>query len=212
MIHSGHNEVGGVPVEVVRKSVRRISLRIEPDGTVRLTIPKWWATLRQGEAFLHQKWKWITKVRGEVLARPKAGRVPPTAAELDALERLLDELNDEWSFRLGQFNVQWEIRPVKSLWGSCRWGSRRITFNAELARAPRELVEYVVVHEYTHFDAHDHGPRFYALMDERLPGWKDLRKRLNRRDWDVPPVPEPPPAPPPEPPPQTARLFQPEFW
>ena len=30
--------------------------------------------------------------------------------------------------------------------------------------------EYVVVHEYTHFDAHNHGPRFYALMDERLPG------------------------------------------
>ena len=53
----------------------------------------------------------------------------------------------------------------------------------DLAKVPRELVEYVVVHELTHLKAASHGPRFYALMDARLPGWKDLRRRLNRRDF-----------------------------
>ena len=125
----------------------------------------------------------MKKARAEVLARPAATRAPVTEAELEALRTLLGELNDKWAVRVREFNVKWEIRKVSSLWGSCRWGSRRITYNAELARAPRDLVEYVVVHEYTHFAVHNHGPRFYALMDERLPGWLTLRRRLNRREW-----------------------------
>ena len=70
---------------------------------------------------------------------------------------------------------------------------RQITYNAELARVPRELVEYVVVHELTHLKAANHGPRFYALMDERLPGWKLLRRKLNKREFEpkLPPPPKP---------------------
>ena len=67
---------------------------------------------------------------------------------------------------------------MKSLWGSCHFGRRRILFSTALARVPRELAEYVVVHELTHLKAHAHDARFYALMDARLPGWKDLRRRL----------------------------------
>ena len=183
MLHSGHNEIDGVPVEVVRKRIRRINICVAADGTVCLSVPKWWATLRQGEDFLREKWGWVQKIRAKVLARPAVIRAPVTEAELEALRTLLGELNDKWAVRVREFNVKWEIRKVSSLWGSCRWGSRRITYNAELARAPRDLVEYVVAHEYTHFAVHNHGPKFYALMDERLPGWQTLRRRLNRREW-----------------------------
>ena len=188
MLHSGPNEVGGVPVEVVRKRIRRINLRVAADGTVHLSVPKWWATLREGEAFLHEKWNWVLKVRGKVLSRPAEARAPVTEAELEALRALLDDLNVQWASRVGEKDVTWKIRKVKSLWGCCHWRDRYITYNAELAHAPRDLVEYVVVHEYTHFAVHDHGPRFYALMDERLPGWQTLRRRLNRREWDVGPL------------------------
>ena len=83
---------------------------------------------------------------------------------------------------------------MRSLWGCCHWRDRYITYNAELARAPRDLVEYVVAHEYTHFAVHNHGPKFHALMDERLPGWQTLRRQLNRREWGNKPqgAPEPP--------------------
>lgn len=183
MLHNGPNEVDGIPVEVIRKRIRRYNLRVDSDGTVKLSVPKWWGTLRQAELFLREKLKWVLKVRGEVLARPAATRAPVTEAELEALRTLLGELNAMWAARLGEEGVVWKVRKVKSLWGCCNWQKRSITYNAELAHAPRELVEYVVVHEYTHFKAHDHGPRFYALMGERLPGWQTLRKRLNRREW-----------------------------
>jgi len=181
---SGLNDVAGVPVEVVRRRCRAINIRIGAEGVVRLTVPVRWATFRQGEDFLRLKWNWVLKTRTKVLSRPRETRLPPTVDEIDSLATLLKELNALWSARVGEPGVRWKIRRVKSVWGVCHWRDRYITYNAELARAPRELVEYVVAHEYAHFAVHGHGPRFYALMDERLPGWKALRKRLNKRDWE----------------------------
>lgn len=194
MLRTGHNEIDGVSVEVVRKRVRRINIRIGPDGGVRLSVPRGRATLREGEAFLKEKWAWVVKARADVLARPPAVRAPVAADELAALESLLRELNATWSARLGEPGVAWKVRRVKSVWGCCHWRSRRVTYNAELAHAPRELVEYVVVHEFTHFAIHGHGPKFHALMDRRLPSWKILRRRLNGRDWGEFAPPAPPPA------------------
>lgn len=185
MIHAGTNEVDGVSVEVVRKRCRRINLRVDSEGGVHLSVPKWGATLREGEAFLASKWRWVLKARAKALARPAAARVPVTDAEVESLRILLAELNGSWAARVGEPGVTWKIRRVKSVWGCCHWRSRYITYNAELARAPRELVEYVVVHEFTHFAVHGHGPGFHALMDGRLPGWRALRKRLNGREWDA---------------------------
>ena len=117
VIHSGHNEIEGVPVEVVRKRIRRINIRVAADGTVCLSVPKWWGTLRQAEIFLREKWKWVRKVRGEVLARPAVTRAPVTESELEALRTLLGELNAAWAARVGEEGVSWKIRRVKSLWG-----------------------------------------------------------------------------------------------
>lgn len=191
VLRSGANEIDGIAVEVTRKRCRRISLRVTPDGAVHLTVPKWWATLAEGEAFLRSKWKWVRKARAEVLSRPPVSKRPVTDGERAALRVLLDELTGKWAARVGETGVSWKLRRMKTLWGCCHWRDRYIVFNEELAHAPRELVEYIVVHEYTHFAVHGHGPRFYALMDERLPGWKERRKRLNKRDWI-----EPEPAPP----------------
>lgn len=184
MLCVGRNEIDGIPVEVIRKRIRRINLRIAPDGTLRLSLPDRGVTLAQGEAFLKEKWDWALKARREVLARPPIVRAPVTEAERAALSARLDELNATWAARFGERDVTWRIRKVTSVWGCCHWSKRYITYNEALAHAPRELVEYVVVHELTHFAVHGHGPAFYALMDARLPGWKDLRERLNRRDWE----------------------------
>ena len=204
MIHGGTNLIDGVPVEVIRKRIRCINIRVKADGGVVLSIPKWWSTLRQGEAFLREKWKWIAKARAEVLACPAAMRTPVTDEEIENLRPMLGELNDLWSVRLNEPGVTWNIRRVNSIWGTCHISKRQITYNAELARVPREMVEYVVVHELTHLQAPNHGPRFYALMDERLPNWKLLRRKLNKREFE-PTLPVPPMSPKP------IRLVQSDF-
>lgn len=183
MIRSGENLVDGVVVEVRRKRIRRINLRVGEDGRVYLSIPVWWATLREGEEFLRSKWKWILKVRAEASELSKAVKPPPGKEEIAELERLTGELTALWAERLGEKEVEWQTRAMKTLWGSCNFRRRRITYSRSLSGMPKELVEYVVVHELTHLQAHDHGARFQALMDARLPGWRDLRKRLNDRRY-----------------------------
>lgn len=208
MIHAGSNVVDGIPIEVTRKRTRRINLRVSSEGVVRLSIPAYWATLRQGEEFLRSKLDWVRKVRAEILARPRPTRAPVSETEEGSVRALLGELNGSWAAKLREEGVSWKLRKVKTFWGSCNWRKRLITYNPELARAPRELVEYVVVHELTHLKAHDHGKRFYALMDERLPDWQTLRRALNKREWmkNLSPInDEPTPVP-------TGPLVQGEFF
>ena len=176
MIRTGENVVNGVPVDVERRRVRRVSIRVKPDGRVLLSVPKWGATLRDAEAFLLSKWKWVLKTRAETLSHPP--REPATDAEVEALGRLLGELHSDWAARLGEGDIPWRIRRVKTVWGTCHVRTRRITYSADLARAPRACVEYVVVHELTHLRAANHGSLFKRLMDERLPGWRAFRARL----------------------------------
>lgn len=183
-LKSGLNSFDGVPVVVVRKRIRRINIRVDPEGRVRLSVPIWWATLAEGEAFLRANWKWCVEARAKILSRPV--RTPPTDEEIGRLRATLDELHLFWTARLAEPGVTWKLRRMTSIWGSCHWNKRCVTYNSELSRVPRELVEYVVVHELTHLQAHDHGPRFYALMDVRLPGWRVLRRRLNRRAFQAP--------------------------
>ena len=182
MLKSGENFIDGVPVRVVRRRGRRINIRILDDGTVRLMVPHWWATLAQGAEFLASKWDWVLDARARVLARPPSA--PPIEAsdlEVLLLERLLTELHTLWTARLNEPGVTWKLRRMKTLWGVCHFSKRQITYARQLALKPRELVEYVVVHELTHLKVHNHGAAFKTLMDARLPNWRSLRRRLNAR-------------------------------
>ena len=68
------------------------------------------------------------------------------------------------------------IRAMRTRWGSL--GSRRgMTLNLVLIQAPRECIEFVVMHELCHLRYHGHGKGFYKLLDAVLPDWR-ARKRL----------------------------------
>jgi len=71
------------------------------------------------------------------------------------------------------------IRSMKSRWGSCLPTKGIITLSKQLLAAPRECIEYVVVHEYCHFLHPNHGKGFYALLADRLPDWKERKMVLN---------------------------------
>lgn len=177
-IHSGENVVDGIVVLVERKRVKNICLRVKPDGTVRLSVP-YRATLAYGAAFLASKWEWVKRARERLMARLKPQQRDWTPMEVARLQTLLGELHALWAARTGEFGVEWKIRKMKTCWGVCNLTRRRITYSENLAGQPRDIVEYIVCHEFCHFAVHGHGPRFHALMDKRLPDWRERRYRLN---------------------------------
>ena len=77
---------------------------------------------------------------------------------------------------------------MRTRWGSCNPKAGTLRLNTELARKPRECLEYIVVHELLHLIEPTHGERFMALLNRHLPAWKHRRALLNRlplrhQDW-----------------------------
>ncbi len=80
------------------------------------------------------------------------------------------------------------VRTMKTKWGSCNSMKRSIRLNTELAKKPRECLEYIVVHEMVHLLEPTHNARFVGLMDQFMPKWQFYRQVLNRlpvrhEDW-----------------------------
>lgn len=69
------------------------------------------------------------------------------------------------------------IREQKSRWGSCS-SKDNLNFNWKLMLAPREALEYVVVHELCHLIEFNHSARFWRLVESRLPEYEIPKKWL----------------------------------
>jgi predicted metal-dependent hydrolase len=69
------------------------------------------------------------------------------------------------------------IRNQKTRWGSCS-GKGNLNFNCLLMLAPPEVLDYVVVHELCHRREMNHSPRFWALVEQVLPDWRQRRQWL----------------------------------
>jgi len=80
------------------------------------------------------------------------------------------------------------VQRMKTKWGSCTPDPGYIRLNTDLAKKPRECLEYIVVHELVHLIEPTHNGRFVALMEMYLPHWQHLRRQLNKlpvrhEDW-----------------------------
>ena len=63
-------------------------------------------------------------------------------------------------------------------WGSCS-PAGRITLNPLLIKAPRECIDYVLLHELCHLLHHNHSPKFYKSLDRHMPGWRVIKEKLD---------------------------------
>ncbi len=85
-----------------------------------------------------------------------------------------------WQDTIGVTANGWGVKKMKTRWGSCNIGAKRIWLNLELVKKPPECLEYVLVHELVHLLERKHNKRFKAYMDKYLPDWRERRERLNR--------------------------------
>jgi len=94
-----------------------------------------------------------------------------------------------WEPQMGVKVARVFVQRMRTRWGSCNPKARNVRFNTDLARKPRECLEYIVVHEMAHLLEPTHNARFVALMDRFMPSWKEHRQALNRlpvrhEDWE----------------------------
>ncbi|MGL5337055.1 MAG: M48 family metallopeptidase [Enterovibrio sp.] len=70
------------------------------------------------------------------------------------------------------------MRTMQTQWGSCS-PHGRIMLNPHLVKAPRECIDYVILHELCHIAEHNHSERFYRIMSQVMPQWEKTKKRLD---------------------------------
>jgi predicted metal-dependent hydrolase len=72
------------------------------------------------------------------------------------------------------------VRRMKTKWGSCSRSSASIRLNTDLAKKPKECLEYIVVHEMAHLIEPTHNRRFIELMNRLMSHWRFYRQLLNQ--------------------------------
>lgn len=73
------------------------------------------------------------------------------------------------------------IKKLKSQWGSCRCKENVITLNLKLIHYDKDVIKFVVMHEYCHFIEPNHSKCFYNALEKFLPEWKEYNKILKNK-------------------------------
>lgn len=177
-------DVDGVSVQVVRKRIKNMYLRVRPqDGQVVASVPlqiPW----EQVEEFLQRKRAWIVQNHEKALQSPQRYAETADADERRAWRAVVqagtEALVAKWEPILGVEVKMLAYRSMRSRWGSCQPDTGRVCINTRLALYPPRCLEYVVVHELCHFHEQNHGSRFKALLDRYLPDWRQADALLKR--------------------------------
>jgi hypothetical protein len=98
----------------------------------------------------------------------------------DRLKQAVPSLIEKWGPIIGVKVKRFFVQKMKTKWGSCNPNFKSIRLNTELAKKPRECLEYIVVHEMVHLLEPTHNSRFVALMDQFMPKCQFYREVLNR--------------------------------
>jgi len=73
-----------------------------------------------------------------------------------------------------------KVRNMKTRWGSCSPSRGIITLNKKLLEAPRNCIEYVILHEFCHFIHPNHSKQFYSFVTMLMPDWKERKTQLDK--------------------------------
>ena len=140
----------------------------------------------------------VTKIVGSGVrpsARLAQGKIVLTVSEVStATERreLINELyrlelmtaitktRREHELRVGQVAYEYRVRDMKTRWGTCNVRARRIWLSLALAKYHPRALAYVMVHELTHLLERGHNARFWRLVEEVCPNWREIRQELTR--------------------------------
>lgn len=95
------------------------------------------------------------------------------------LHGLVPGLIQKWEPKLKVKVAGYFLQRMKTKWGSCNHRQGHIRLNTELVKKPKDLLEYVIVHEMAHLLEPTHSEHFISILQEHYPHWREARRELN---------------------------------
>ena len=172
-------------MEFVRHpKARRYVIRVRPDGSVRVTLPRW-GSRRSAQLFAEQHRPWIARQQARVLALRNNTVFHTPDAIKEFRQRAVRELPDRLRHlaeRHGLVVGRISVRNQRSRWGSCS-PSGHISLNWRLVLMPEEVKDYVLIHELMHLRRLDHSPHFWRLVAHACPAHEWCRRWLRENKY-----------------------------
>ncbi len=166
----------------VSKRSRSLRISVKHDGSVVVTVPPFMPDMIV-HRFVAKHAEWIETKLEDFKKHPAPLLSKLSRREYVKHKEAARALAHE---RIAHWNAYYTfpIRSVrignqKSRWGSCSAG-KNLNFNYKIVLLPKELSDYVIVHELCHLKELNHSPRFWNLVAEQIPNWKKLRKELKK--------------------------------
>lgn len=95
------------------------------------------------------------------------------------LHEVVPSLINKWQCKLNVNISGYFLQRMKTKWGSCNHAAGNIRLNTELVKKPKDLLEYVIIHEMAHLIEPKHSDRFIDILESHYPNWRDARAELN---------------------------------
>ena len=95
------------------------------------------------------------------------------------LHEVVPSIIQKWQPKLKVHVSSYFLQRMKTKWGSCNHRDCHIRLNTELVKKPKDLLEYVIVHEMVHLLEPTHSERFIAILQKHYPTWREARAELN---------------------------------
>lgn len=173
-----------VIAEFERKRVKNINVRVRRDGSLYASMP-YWVSYAETERFIKSKSAFFIKAIENTAKRNEDADNWKNidTEDIEMLKGLISEMIDR---HMPFFEARGVSRPskviighYKSFWGECMNKRGILKFSTRLATKDRDLVEYVVVHELSHFIEPNHSAAFWNIVGTVIPDYRTRRKILN---------------------------------
>ncbi len=176
--------------ELIRSNRKTLALYVRPGGRVEVRAP-----LRMNidaiDSFVQKKREWIESARLKLYEK-QAGKKTIYLSETEearlkkmAKECLLEKCR-HYSEIMGLSHGEIRISGAKTRWGSCNLRGN-INFTYRLIFVPEEAIDYVVVHELAHLKEMNHSAKFWSIVEQIMPDYRERRNKLrefeHRIEW-----------------------------
>lgn len=163
----------------VVKSKRRKTSEIIVDKTgvvIRTPLRKPTSEIKK---IVQQKKHWIFKKQLEFNKGPIQKPITNTYSR-----RFLKKRMNFYSEKLGIYPQKIVFKKLKSKWGSAT-RDNVINLNVNLLKAPKDVIDYVILHELCHLKIHNHSYRFWRLLNKFMPRYKEQRNWLEANSTSI---------------------------
>ncbi len=176
---------------LIRSARKTISLQLRETGTdirnikgveVIVRAPRHMA-LKDINDFVERHRSWIERRTAQLAQARQNKRVISNREREEGIRAAKEQIPRRVAYFARQMGVTYgrvTIREQKTRWGSCS-SKDNLNFNWKLMLMPEDVLDYVVVHELAHRREMNHSERFWAIVAEVLPDYRERRRRL--KEW-----------------------------